>query len=267
MTNSDERQAIGLANVFRRDHGLGLRPIKDLFETVHAATGVDVFSIEADDAEHGLTMLDPQTGRRVIVVATTPNPMRQRSSIAHELGHLLRGDLSDPQQASPGERSPAEICADAFARHLLLPVRAVRDRLGGTDAVTLGNLADLVQEYEISPVLAAIQMRRAGMIDESTCAEWSRHTTRRLAARFGWLSQYDSLAQASSRPRAPQSLMKRAVAGYQSGVLGIGELAAWYGESPETLRGELGEPRSLGVTDGEDLDAPLFPTDDGDAVE
>lgn len=263
---SNERRARGLAEVFREDHDLGILPIKDVFEMAHVATGVDVFSIEAGEEEHGLSMLDPDSSRQVIVVATTPHPMRQRSSVAHELGHLLRSDLDDPHPSPPGERSPSEICADAFARHLLLPQQAVLARLGDTGGASMADLSDLVQEYGVSPAIAAIQLRDAKLIDETTCEEWKRLSTRQLALQFGWLNQYDALAEASRKPRAPQALMKRAVAGYQHGVLGIAELAAWYGQSEQSLRAELGEPHSEPTTDDDwDLDAPLFPRCDGDA--
>ncbi len=80
---------------------------------------------------------------------------------------------------------------------------------------------------------------------------------------FGWLSQYRSLASDSAIPRAPQSLMTRAVEGYQRGVLGIAELAAWYGQEPESLERELGLPQRAEESDEGvdqwDEDAPLFP--------
>ena len=118
---ANEQWGRGQARRFRGEHGLGTAPIKDVFEMVHLASGVDAFSIEAAEDEHGLTMFDPDTDRHVIVVATTPHPMRQRSSVAHELSHVIRGDLRAEVSWTPGDRSPAEVCADAFARHLLLP--------------------------------------------------------------------------------------------------------------------------------------------------
>lgn len=239
---SNEQWARDAATAFRVEQSLGILPIKDVFELVHLAIGIDVFSIEAAEEEHGLTMLDPATGRRVIVVATTPNPMRQRSSVAHELGHLLRGDLDSIGQLAPGERSPAEICADAFARHLLLPIEAVRHRLPGRARVTVNDLSDLVQEFEVSPVIAAIQLRSARRVAADAFEEWKALSSRHLAAQFGWLSQYDSLVESSLKPRAPQLLMRRAVTGYQAGVLGIAELSAWYGQTADSLREELGEP-------------------------
>jgi len=264
--NSNERQAVQLAQTFRSDRALGAFPIKDVFEMVRA-TKVDVFSIDAAEEEHGLSMLDPETERVVIVVATTHHPMRQRSSVAHELGHLLRGDLNAPEVLRPGKRAPAEICADAFARHLLLPLEAVRGRLGSAaGAASRSDLSALVQEYGVSPAIAAIQLKGAALITVETCQEWKGLTSRQLALEFGWLNQYQCLVEAARRPRAPQLLMERAVAGYRRGVLGIAELSAWYGQSAQSLRDELGEPTPAEDSgDDWDFDVPLFPGGGRDA--
>lgn len=262
--SSNEDRARKLADAFRAEHGLGLGPIKDVFELVHVFAGVDVMSMEASEAEHGLSMMDPASGRVVVAVATTVHPMRQRSSVAHELGHVLAGDLEHPERLAPGERTPEEIRADAFARHLLLPVQAVRTRLGHlTGGVSDAMLSVLVQEYEVSPHLVAIQMKEAGFINPATCREWSELSTATLAARYGWLSQYRTLVGASAAPRAPQALMTRAVEGYRQGVLGITELAQWYAQSADELCEELGVPQQVeeDIPDRWDTDAPLFPDD------
>jgi Zn-dependent peptidase ImmA (M78 family) len=236
-----------------------------MHELVHIAEGIDVISMKVPDVEHGLSMFDPVTGRVVIAVATTPHPMRQRSSIAHELGHLLAGDLERADPLVPGERSSGEICADAFARHLLLPLDAVRRRFHAGDnysTLVLPSLSDLVQEFEVSPHIAAIQLRTLKLIDAETYSNWSTRSATNLAMTFGWGSQYRSLAADSSTPRAPQSLMTRAVEGFQRGVLGIRELASWYGQDPVRLQEQLGTPRPADEFVGDDEwddDAPLFP--------
>lgn len=262
---SNEQRARSLAEQFRVAHALGDGPIKDMFELVHVAAGIDVLSMDADEAEHGLSMTDPATGKVVIAVATTRHPMRQRSSIAHELGHVLAGDLARSQPVRPGERTPEEIRADAFARHLLLPLDSVRRRVGNpAGGASLEHLSELVQEFEVSPQIAAIQMRGTGIIDAATCTEWGGVPTVRLASSYGWLSQYRSLVEDSLRPRAPQALMSRAVAGYRQGVLGVQELATWYGQEPGALADDLGatEPAPPGAEVDEEFwgaDAPLFP--------
>ena len=216
-----------------------------MHELVHVAKGIDVISMTVPDAEHGLSMCDPATGRVVIAVATTPHPMRQRSSIAHELGHVIAGDLDRAEPLVPGERSPEEICADAFAPHLLLPLDAIRRRFpAGHNQVSLSlsDLSDLVQEFEASPHIAAIQLRTLKLIDADICSNWGARSAATLAMTFGWGSQYRSLVADSSVPRAPQSLMTRAVEGYQHGILGIRELASWYGQDPTRLEEVLGMP-------------------------
>ena len=262
---NNERRARELAEEFRNQHALGDQPIKDMFELVHVAAGVDVISMPAAEAEHGLSMTDPTTGRTVIAVATTHHPMRQRSSIAHELGHILGRDLERPKPLTPGERSPEEIRADAFARHLLLPLGGVRRHCSRAQGeISLVDLSDLIQEFEVSPSMAAIQLRDLKLIDQDTCAAWNGHSTTQLAARFGWLSQYRSLAADSAQPRAPQGLMARAVQGYRRGVLSITELASWYGQDAADLEEHLGPQlqRDVQLDDDWDSDAPLFPDAD-----
>ncbi|MHB1615461.1 MAG: ImmA/IrrE family metallo-endopeptidase, partial [Actinomycetes bacterium] len=225
-----------------------------------ATTGIDVLSMAANEAEHGLSTYDPDTGARAIVVATTGNPMRQRSSVAHELGHFLAGDLDRPAAGAPGQRTPAEIQADAFARHLLLPLDAVRARVR-RGHVDRADLSALVQNFEVSPQLAAIQLKEARRIDGTTCEEWGKETTPVLAAAYGWLSQYSSLTADSRRPRAPQKLMAMAVSGYQHRVLGFPELAGWYGEDRDELERVIGSLQALPDDLDLDPDAPLFAQD------
>jgi len=263
--SANEKRAQQFAEEFRAEHGLEDGPIKDMHELVHVTMGIDVISMHVPDTEHGLSMCDPATGRVVIAVATTPHPMRQRSSIAHELGHVVAGDLDRAVSPIPGERSPEEICADAFARHLLLPLNAVRRRFPADHAsvhLSLQDLSDLVQEFEVSPSIAAIQLRMLGLIDTDTCSAWKNRSAANLATTFGWGSQYRSLGTGSATPRAPQSLMARAVEGYQRGVLGINELAAWYGQDPAELEKELGRPEPADDNDEWEDDAPLFPDDE-----
>lgn len=170
--NINEQRALQLAADFRGSHELDDGPIKDMFEVLHSTQGIDVMIVSASESEHGLSMTDPATGRVVIAVATTSHPMRQRSSIAHELGHVLAGDLDRAKPLVSGERSPEEIRADAFARHLLLPLPAVRKRFEpGHQEVTLSDLSDLVQEFEVSPQLASIQLPTCKLIDSEICSQ------------------------------------------------------------------------------------------------
>lgn len=111
----------------------------------------------------------------------------------------------------------------------------------------------------MSPSVAAIQLRTLRLIDPTTCEQWGSLSAARLATDFGWFSQYRSLAEDSSRPRAPQELMRLAVDGYRRGALGIVEVATWYGQDPAELQPQLGPPASPELEEDWDSDAPLFP--------
>ena len=265
----NEEVAMAAASAFRAEHDLGSDGFGDLFTLIQATLGIDVMSIPAEESAHGLTMLDPSAGRIVIAVATTPHPMRQRSSVAHELGHVLLDHLELRETPVPGQRSPEEIQADAFARHVLLPLESLRERMR-PGAVGEAELSALVQEFGVSAHIAAIQLRDASLIDDSAFQQLRSMPSHTLSLRHGWLDHHASLARASGSPRAPQRLIARAVRGVQAGVLGISELARWYDRDVEELERELApaddEMESTGGGSW-GIDAPLFgdmlPGDDG----
>jgi Zn-dependent peptidase ImmA (M78 family) len=236
-----ETEGCAFATRFRQDHHLGVQPLGDLVAVIEQATGIDVAVLDAGPDEHGLTMRDPVRGTVFIGIARTRNPMRQRSTLAHELGHVLFGDWADSDAGDWSDRSPAEIRADAFARHLLVPVDGLREFIGTETRATLSMLSAAVQGFLISPQIAAIALEQAGYIDEATKQEWMTLTAPKLAARFGWTDQYQVLQASSNQRRAPQRLLARAITGYAEGVLPAQAIATLRGISLETAEAELRE--------------------------
>ena len=226
---------------FRRDHSLGVQPLGDLVAIVEQTTGIDVAVVDVGPDEHGLTMRDPAHGAVFIGVARTRNPMRQRSTLAHELAHVLFEDWTDGGAGNWSNRSPAEIRADAFARHLLAPVEGVREFLGSREGLTEYALSAVVQRFLISPPIAAIALHQAEYIDEATKQEWMALTAPTLAARFGWSDQYRALQADSDRRRAPQRLLARAIRGYADGVLSAQAIATLRGITLEDAEEDLHE--------------------------
>jgi Zn-dependent peptidase ImmA (M78 family) len=238
-----------------------MQPLGDLVAVIEQTTGIDVAVLDAGPDEHGLTMRDPARGTVFIGVARTRNPMRQRSTLAHELGHVLFEDWADSDAGDWSDRDPAEIRADAFARHLLIPVEGLRDFIGQRSAVAESGLSAVVQRFLVSPQIAAIALREAGYIDEATKRKWMTLRTPQLAARFGWADQYQVLQASSDQRRAPQRLLARAIAGYMEGVLPAQAIATLRGISVEALMNELGE---AGVTPAE---RPIAWADPGELPE
>lgn len=232
---SAEQQAKTAAEAFRRQYHLGVQPLGDLVVLIEQTTGHDVAVLDAPADSHGLTMRDPVRDRTFIGVARTPHPMRQRSTLAHELAHVVFGDWAEDLAA----RSPEEIRADAFARHLLIPRAGLTAFLGEGIHAERSTLSDVVQRFLVSPAIAAIAMRDAGMIDPSTCDAWMGLSTPDLATRFGWTDQYSTLRADSDRLRAPQGLVTRAIAGYAAGVVSVQAVATLRGVPVGTVQEEL----------------------------
>lgn len=245
-----EKEARQRADSFRTEHRLGSLPLGDLVALVEQTMGIDVAVLDAGADEHGLTMRDPARGRTFIGIARTRHPMRQRSTLAHELGHILfDGFTSD----ADGRRTAEERRADSFARHLLAPLEGVQQFLGPQRAADVTDLSDVVQWFLVSPAIAAIQMRDAGYIKPEVCEEW-RFTAPALATRFGWRDHYDTLSDESYRLRAPQALLARAIAGYAQGLVSAQMIATLRNADLAQIERELEE---AGITPTDSCDAQL----------
>jgi hypothetical protein len=208
--------------------------------------------------------------------------MRQRSTLAHEFGHVLFEDWADSDAGDWSDRSPAEIRADAFARHLLVPVKGLREVIGTRSQASMSTLSAVVQRFVVSPQIAAIALCQARYIDEATKREWMTLTAPGLAARFGWADQYQVLQASSDRRRAPQRLLARAITGYAEGVLPAQAIATLRGISLEAIEEELREagvnPAERPIAWAEPADLPyvnvdlaaldedLSATDDGEGM-
>jgi Zn-dependent peptidase ImmA (M78 family) len=236
-----EAEGSAFAAQFRHDHHLGVQPLGDLVAIIEQATGIDVAVLDVGPDEHGLTMRDPARGTVYIGVARTRNPMRQRSTLAHEVGHVLFQDWADSDAGDWSDRNPAETRADAFARHLLVPVEGLRDFIGDRSLAGVSALSPVVQRFLVSPPIAAIALCQAGYIDEATKRDWMTLSTPYLAARYGWTDQYQVLQANSDQRRAPQRLLARAITGYVEGVLPLQAIATLRGITPEAMLEELHE--------------------------
>lgn len=171
--------------------------------------------------------------------------MRQRSTLAHELGHVLLDDWNGSGDLSA--RSPEETRADAFARHLLVPQEGLKIFLGPRERLGEADLSAVVQWFLVSPTLAAIALQDGGYIDAATKAGWMALSTRQLATRFGWSDQYRSLQNDADRTRSPQRLLARAITGYREGVVSAQVIATLRGISAKDAEDEL---REAGINPG-----------------
>ncbi|MDO5511642.1 ImmA/IrrE family metallo-endopeptidase [Corynebacterium sp.] len=246
--SKSERAGRVAAESFRRDHGLGQQPLGDLVSLIDQTLGYDVAVVDigAHPDQHGMSMRDPLTGAVFIGVAATPHPMRQRSTLAHEMCHVLHDDWGINYDGDLSARPFEEKRADAFARHLLIPQQGITDYLDitrrrGTTMLTPVELSAIVQHFLVSPAVASIALCEHGSIDEATKEDWMRLTTPQLATRFGWSDRYGALSAESRAPRVPQRLLARAIAGYEAGVVTVRTVATLRSVPVEQVEAEFGE--------------------------
>jgi Zn-dependent peptidase ImmA (M78 family) len=274
-----EQEAREAAGRFRAENGLGVAPVSDLVALIEQTMRVDVtvLPIEEDD-EHGLTMVDPNRGVTIVAVPTSEHPMRWRSNLAHELAHLVFEDHQAGKAGALSRDGLVERRAQSFARHLLIPADGIRHvlaratpslgALAQRDPLPMRVLSDLTQRFQVSPQVAAIQLRDMDLITQSTCDEWSAQTTPSVAARFGWVDQYTALQGESRQHRAPQRLLARAVAGYIAGLVSLEAVASVRGVAPEALAAEFRlagiEPSVASTVANDDDGLPAVPASEVD---
>ncbi|GAB3576328.1 hypothetical protein GCM10027445_40220 [Amycolatopsis endophytica] len=243
MNPEDEGRAA--AERFREEHKLGVQPLGDLITIIEECTGHDVAVLDAGPDEHGLTVHDPLRGSVIIGVARTPNPMRQRSTLGHELGHVVFADWTGTHPRDWSEPTPQEERARAFARHLLVPDQGLREFMAARPGPGLADLSAIVQRFVVSPAVAAVALHRNGYVDRGLRNQWMALSTPQLATRYGWSDHYRILQADSQRRRAPQRLLARAISGFQAGVVSAQTIATLRGAPLAEVEQEL---RDAGIT-------------------
>ena len=92
-------------------------------------------------------------------------PVRQRFTIAHELGHHVHGDLDAPrdtsEQFSARSHDPKEVAANRFAAALLMPTAVVKHAVY-REAVT--DLRELAKKFGVSTAAMEFRLKALGLL-------------------------------------------------------------------------------------------------------
>jgi len=219
-------------------------PLPDLLEAVEA-TGAQVLVVALDADVAGACIERP--GLALLFVNGAQALVRQRFTLAHELGHHRLGHASvvdRPVDLTAAVRDPAEVAANAFAAEFLVPAEAVRRWAAGR-TVGLDDVVRLAAAYGVSARMARIRLETAGALPD-------RERTRRLdaeieeglhlplAAALGLSGVADGLAAAAAAmPRLPAALRGSALGAVLAGELTIEQAAERSGRTPPELRRAL----------------------------
>jgi Zn-dependent peptidase ImmA (M78 family) len=223
---------------------LGPDFVRPLAERVEEHLIVDVVRVAGLSTAYCFTIAD----RSVIVVPAVGNWFRENWDIAHELGHLAAGHLTNA-----GATAEQEAVANAFAAELLLPATALR-KVNWND-VAEADLAQLVWDLGVSTDALARRLRTLGLITP-LIERWSQQPTQRLL-RYHWedpdTPDGDAITarmDAAAARRFPIALERAHLARIAAGELPKDTLAWMLGVPPDTLEVDAPpEPPAGGVDD------------------
>jgi Zn-dependent peptidase ImmA (M78 family)/transcriptional regulator with XRE-family HTH domain len=208
---------------------------------VEAVFGADVAVIELQDGFDGLAA--SSANAKLVVLATSRNPMRQRYTLAHELGHLLAGDDQDVHldrdiYDKAQTRDPSEMRANSFASAFLMPTEILRGAVG-PDGVTEAGFATLACDLRVSPSALAIRLAHLRLIDSGRCDRYKLITAARAAAMVGRGDEFAQAVTEANKVRPPWLLARDAYAAYETGAATLRPYANLLGVDVDELRRQL----------------------------
>ena len=104
-------------------------------------------------------------GQPLITYTALDPAVRQRFTVAHEIGHHVHGDLDAPRdtsaQFSSGVRDPREVAANRFAAALLMPTALLKHVVYEERVTDLQALASM---FGVSTAAMEYRLRNTGII-------------------------------------------------------------------------------------------------------
>ena len=218
----------------------------NLAELVEAVFGADVAVLDLGSGFDGLMTSSDEV--KLIVLATSQVPARQRFTLAHELGHLLAGDdqgvhLDEDVFDKARARNPSEMRANSFAASFLMPeekLRATVDTTGLTERDFAAVACDLI----VTPSALAYRLKDLRLIDAGTCDRFRVLTGRGAASMAGRGAELAKRVTEASRPRPPGLLARDTYTAHDLGATTLRPYANLIGVDVDDVR------RALDVENG-----------------
>jgi Zn-dependent peptidase ImmA (M78 family)/transcriptional regulator with XRE-family HTH domain len=212
--------------------------VRTFAEAIELTFGIDVVRIGGVPRGYSLMSM----GHKAIVVGETGNWFFQNWSMAHELGHLLIGDMTD---LSGAERNAArdEVAANAFAAELLLPEAKMRRR--SWDSIELPEVARILWEAGVSTATLRARLLTLSPSLPERLRPWLDQTTQKVLRQF-WQPTNQTLVdeitermEGAATRRFPASLIAAHYEAVSAGQLHAGTLAWMLGVDETELEAEL----------------------------
>jgi Zn-dependent peptidase ImmA (M78 family) len=208
--------------------------VRALANNVEQAFEIDVVRLDGIEPDFALSVL----GREVIVLDASAYWFRENFSIAHELGHILLGDLAKLGAKTCSDAS-AERRANAFAAELLTPEADFRNL--DWKAMSAEALATFVWDSGISTPTVAARLRALRVEPGPAAAKAVEEKTQVLLQReLPALADEISARMGDARQRRfPEHLVSTHSLAVSAGELPPDTLAWMLAEPVELIRDEL----------------------------
>ena len=229
------------AESIRRAAGYTSGPIQDLASFIEEHTGAFVVIDDLPPNVDGVSLRDPETGYAVVAASTALPWERQRFTLAHELGHLVAGEMM-VEEVSSQAGNHRETAAHEFARNLLIPTGDL-EPTKADEGWTAMDAARVAWRYRVSPQVVGIQLERAGIGNRRLTDELAQVSAEAWSGIGGWAPERGSLAAAASMRRIPPLLADRALEAWRNSRIPaatIGRLLNYSTEQVESLLKEVG---------------------------
>jgi transcriptional regulator with XRE-family HTH domain len=243
-----QRQGRVLAEEVRRILEFGIVEIGDLPAFVEMHLAADVALSPLGGGSDGLCAHD---GEAALLVVNTDYPTgRTRFTLAHELGHHLLRDPRDVIEEQFGDMSATsyiERRVNAFAGHLLLPLKAVtttlawlgcdRDDLIAANARGRTALGYLMLRYGVSLPCVLSQIVEAGFltVPAKTDLADKLHAGELVRAARRLISESPGPEKTTREQRPPARLATAALEAARAGYIGMNTVAAILGRADDDV--------------------------------
>lgn len=224
----------------------------DLAQVVESVFGADVAIADLGPGFDGLAVSSDEV--KLMVVARSNLPTRQRFTIAHELGHLLAGDdqglvIDKDVYSTEGDRTASERRANAFAAAFLMPEGLLRDT-AGQGGLTPESFARLACDLGVSPDALAYRLADLQLVRAGTRDQLRQLTSAKAADLAGCNAAFAEAVHRASSPRIPGLLLRDSFAAYQAGDATLRPYANLIGVEVDALYAALDSQQAEGRVHG-----------------
>ncbi len=221
------------------------QPVRDLLEVAEDREQVPVLIERFDNDRIAGVLLKHGSGESFVAVNADHNPVRQRFTLAHELGHLCMGHQPRVELSSDlfgATRDPQEVEANYFAAELLAPRAAITGWLENqeliADAAAPDTAARLALEFGIAFPAAVYRLERVGAIGPTAKQRLIDELSNRAATLVGRHAPHrlrdtiQTLAEDDRYPRVPKRTLLYASEARAADLLDEQEYEAIVAEQP-----------------------------------